>query len=73
MIQGASKVITTLGVGGILVSCGQSECPPGAAGAIVPLENINPETDNSDWSNAQSKAAWREHLRERNIEECPFY
>jgi hypothetical protein len=41
-------------------------------GAVIPLENIKPGIDNSDWSNAQSKAAWREHNKERNIEEHPF-
>ncbi|MGC6427778.1 MAG: hypothetical protein ACON5H_12390 [Akkermansiaceae bacterium] len=57
---------------GVLVSCGHPGEAPGAVGAIIPLENISPGIDNSDWSNAQSKAAWREHQRERTIEKFPF-
>lgn len=72
MISGMLKIAPVLMLGGFLNSCSHPEDLPGALGAIIPLKNISPGIDNSDWSNAQSKAAWREHIRERNIEPHPF-
>ncbi|MDB4387744.1 MAG: hypothetical protein QNK83_14200 [Akkermansiaceae bacterium] len=42
------------------------------SGAVIPLKDISPGIDNADWSYAQSKAAWREYEKDRNIEEHPF-
>ena len=56
-----------------LMSCGPWVGDDDAVpGAVIPLEKIDPGIDNSDWSNAQSKAAWREYEKERNVEQFPF-
>jgi hypothetical protein len=70
--QGTFRGVAILGMGGVTISCGQPGNPPGAAGAIIPLENISPGIDNIDWSETQSIATWRELYRDRNIEECPL-
>ncbi|MEN8847179.1 MAG: hypothetical protein ABF377_03770 [Akkermansiaceae bacterium] len=66
------NLVPAILVSGSLLSCSHTGNDDAVPGAVIPLKNISPGIDNSDWSNTQSKAAWREYDQERNIEEHPF-